>query len=243
MPSSPRFDLIDRSGQVRRPTGADLRAELRGAFKRLSARPDPSGLPRGDGTAVLVIPGFGEGDLPLRSLRRWLDALGYHAHGWGIGLNFGPTAGIFDRMLARLDALYAESGRPVVLVGISMGGVFARVLGHARPHAIARIVTIASPFRLPVRSSIERLYMMLEPFHAPLPDWVAAALHTPPPVPTTAFYSRDDGIVPWECCIDEPASGRENIEVDGGHIVMPSNPRTLHHLAHTLAMPPRRPNG
>lgn len=235
MDGARRLELIDRSGVVRRPTGAELRAEIRGVLQRLSIRPDPAGLPRGDGSHVLVIPGFCEGDLALRRFRRWLDGLGYRSHGWGMGPNFGPTRGLFDRILSQFDAIHAASGRPIHVVGISMGGVFARVIGHARPDAVARIVTLASPFRIPVRSSIERLYMLMQPIHGPLPDWVVEALKSPPPVPTTAFYTRDDGIVPWECCIDEPGPDRENIEVAGGHIVMPSNPAVLRGLAEVLA--------
>ena len=235
MGTATKLELIDRSGRVRPPPRAALGAELRGLLRRGMPRPDPAGLPLGDGAPVLVIPGFGEGDLMLRPFRRWLDDLNYFAHGWGQGPNIGPKPRVFERLLARLDEIHARFDRPVILIGISLGGVFARVLAHARPNAVAQVVTLASPFRLPARSSIELLYQALTPLHAPLPPWVQTALLRPPPVRTTAFYTRNDGIVPWQCCLDEPGEGRENVEVTCGHLLMPSNPIVLRLVAERIA--------
>jgi len=60
----------------------------------------------------------------------------------------------------------------------------------------------------------------------------------PPPVPTLAIYTRRDGIVAWESCLDRPAPGRENVAIDGAHSSMLSNPRALRVIAERLALPP-----
>src|SRR5437868_14457993 len=59
--------------------------------------------PRGDGHAVLVLPGLAAGDASTRLLRRLLADLGYAAQGWGLGRNLGPRAGVREAMLERLD--------------------------------------------------------------------------------------------------------------------------------------------
>ena len=89
--------------------------------------------PRGDGHAVLVLPGLMASDASTRLLRRYLAGRGYDVHGWGQGRNLGPREGVEGRMVATLTALHQRSGGKVSLVGQSLGGVYARLLaaGHA----------------------------------------------------------------------------------------------------------------
>ena len=48
--------------------------------------------PRGDGHAVIVLPGLGGGDSSTIPLRWFLDRLGYRTAGWGLGTNRGFSA-------------------------------------------------------------------------------------------------------------------------------------------------------
>jgi hypothetical protein len=82
--------------------------------------------PRGDGHPVLVLPGLIANDTSTAFLRAYLGGLGYAVHGWGLGRNLGMKPGLEGRMLGRLQALQAEHGRKVSVIGWSLGGVYAR---------------------------------------------------------------------------------------------------------------------
>src|ERR1019366_7023816 len=87
--------------------------------------------PHGDGHAILVLPGLLAEDGSTATMRRYLRSLGYAVHGWKLGRNLGPTPAILSGMTARLEALHRASGRPVSLVGWSLGGIFARELSRS----------------------------------------------------------------------------------------------------------------
>jgi len=58
------------------------------------------------------------------------------------------------------------------------------------------------------------------------------------PVPATAIYSRTDGIVAWETCVEEEASDiNENVEVFGSHSGLGFNVQVLGVIAERLAQP------
>lgn len=198
--------------------------------------------PRGDGAPVLVLPGFTAGDRSTGLLRRYLERLGYDAHAWKLGRNFGPKAigREGERLVARLSEIFAASGRKVNLVGWSLGGIMARELARAAPEMTRQVISLGSPFTGdPHATRPAKLYRRLtgdalqgEALEIRLRESVK-----PLPVPTAAIYSRGDGIVPWENCI-EPAHARsENIEVRGSHCGMGFNPAVLYAVADRLAVP------
>jgi hypothetical protein len=59
----------------------------------------------------------------------------------------------------------------------------------------------------------------------------------PPPVPATSIYSRSDGIVAWQCCLEPQAPHTENIEVDSSHGGLIAHPEALLAIAERLAQP------
>ena len=57
-------------------------------------------------------------------------------------------------------------------------------------------------------------------------------------VPSTSVYSRLDGIVSWQACM-EPETGRhQNVEVRCSHVGFGVDPATLWLIADRLAVPP-----
>jgi len=98
--------------------------------------------PRGDGHPVLVLPGLVATDMSTKLLRRYLQSRGYDAQGWGLGRNLGPRGGIEDGMVRKLEAMQAESGRKVSLIGWSLGGVYARLLASSRPELVRSVTTL-----------------------------------------------------------------------------------------------------
>ena len=58
-----------------------------------------------------------------------------------------------------------------------------------------------------------------------------------PPVPSTAIYSRSDGVVHWTTCLEYEGEQAENVEVVGSHSGMAFNPTVLSVIADRLAQP------
>src|SRR5690348_5320223 len=89
--------------------------------------------PRGDGHGVLVLPGLLASDVSTAVLRRFLRRLGYDAAGWDLGRNRGPTDQVVEELPKVLSALAKRTGRPVSLIGWSLGGIYARELARRDP--------------------------------------------------------------------------------------------------------------
>jgi pimeloyl-ACP methyl ester carboxylesterase len=150
--------------------------------------------PRGpvDGPPALVIPGFLANDRTAMELRRSLARDGWRVHGWGMGLNRGAKADTLHRLRERLDEIW--DGRPILVVGWSLGGLFARELAREEPNRVRAVVTLGSPFSgSPRQNNVWRLY-----------EWVAGhSVDDPPvphsadkpPVPTLALWSSEDGLI------------------------------------------------
>ena len=197
--------------------------------------------PRGDGHTVLVLPGFLADNRSTLVLRNYLGSLGYHTYGWGLGRNVGPTQEILEGMRVLVERLCTSSGSAVSVVGWSLGGMFARGLGHERAECIRDIVTLGSPFRSdqPIGSHAARSFARFAPLpvpHTELPDIAAARGQLPMPV--TAVYTKGDGVVAWQTCLQDDGIRRENVEVPGSHCGLGHNPAALWVVADRLARAP-----
>ncbi len=184
---------------------------------------------------VLVLPGLARGDGQTRGMRRHLAALGFDARGWGLGVDIGPTGRLLDGLLALLEAT-AETGGPVNLVGLSMGGLFARWMAQRRPALVRRVVTVCSPFRSPLDSFFLPLRRVAPLWPCDLVHFIEAVGRRPP-VPTTCLYTVTDGTVAWRSCLD-PETPADCLEFAGVHVTMASNPAVWSLLAERLARPP-----
>ena len=194
--------------------------------------------PPGDGHPVLVLPGLVASDASTKLLRGFLARRGYDVHGWGLGRNYGPRAGVEEAMLATIDRLHVESGRKISLVGQSLGGAYARMLAVQRPDAVRSVITLGSPVgRHPRASNAWRIYQFTSGETSVNPQrWQQVT--QPPQVPTTAIYSRSDGVVAWQTSIESSGQPQtENIEVVSSHIGMAVHPAVLFAVADRLAQP------
>ena len=193
--------------------------------------------PRGDGHPVLVLPGLAQSDLSTRPLRSFLGDRGYIACPWSLGLNNGNSRVLDDHLVARLHDLHAQHGRRVSIVGWSMGGLFARALACRAPSAVRQVITLGSPFTgNPKASNAWRLYEAMSGDRAGDPA-IAARFQAQLSVPTTSIYSRRDGVVAWQCCLNEAGSQVENIEVTSSHLGLGHHPAVLYAIADRLAQP------
>jgi pimeloyl-ACP methyl ester carboxylesterase len=208
----------DRSAPVheRRPAPWLALSEAPRAFAEfgwftVAAGPLLAGAPRGDGHRVLVLPGFLADDRSTRPMRWFLRQLGYWVSGWRVGRNLGPTDRIIDGVLGRFERLSAD-GAPISLVGWSLGGIYARELARRSPDAVRQVITLGSPIGVADRAA-------------------------PVPVPSTAIYTRADGIVAWRSARQLPGARAESIEVPGSHCGLGHNPSVLRIIAERLAQP------
>jgi pimeloyl-ACP methyl ester carboxylesterase len=196
--------------------------------------------PRGDGHAVIVFPGLATTDATMWPLRTFLAERGWAPHGWEMRFNLGPRAGVIERCIERVRRVRRDSGRKVSLVGWSLGGVYAREIAKLLPRDVRCVVTIGSPFTGPPRANhVWRLYELASG-HKLGEEERLAPLREPPPVPTTSVFSRNDGIVAWQCCVQQAGRRAESIELAASHLGMSWHPATWYAVADRLAQDPRR---
>jgi len=194
--------------------------------------------PAGDGHSVLVLPGLLADDLSTGTLRAYLTRLGYRACGWGLGRNLGPTDAVITGMPKLLGVL-ATNG-PVSIIGWSLGGVYARELARDHPAIVRQVITLGSPFAMvdTRQSRADGAFRRRSKLHvdpARLPS--RERMRQPVPVPSTAIYSRTDGIVDWHACVDPADATHQNIEVRCGHLGFGVDAATLWAIADRLALP------
>ena len=148
-------------------------------------------------------------------LRRALAEAGFRVHPWRLGLNRGATADIIDRLRHSLDLVGDE--RPVLLVGWSLGGVFARELARAMPERVRAVATLGSPFSGDPRlNNVWRLYEWVAGH--PVDDPPIPRIEAKPPVPTLAIWSRRDGIVAAEAARGKPEESDKSVEIGSSHM-------------------------
>jgi pimeloyl-ACP methyl ester carboxylesterase len=228
---------------VRAPHALMLMLEWRAPWEyaaMLAALPWLKRLPRGDGHPVIVYPGLGAADLTTAPLRSFLQDLGYSAYPWKQGFNFGPRRGVLDVVRQHLKRIHERHGHKVSLIGWSLGGLYARELAKEMPQRVRCVITLGSPFAgHPRATNAWRFYEMVSGQNVHDPALIAQ-LRSTPPVPTTSIYSKTDGIVAWQCSLNQDAPRAENIEVHASHIGMGMNPLALYAIADRLRQDPKR---
>ncbi len=192
---------------------------------------------QGDGHPVLVLPGFMASDTSTAPLRKFIDRLGYNAYGWELGRNYGRLQ-FLEAMMAKVDELHEEYGQKVSLIGWSLGGVYARQVAKEKSDKIRQVITLGSPFRGITRpNNATWIYNMLPGNKriVKLDPILLEDLPLPAPLPTTAIYTKEDGIVPWEVCLEEEEDHiHQNIQVRGSHLGLGVNPSVLTIIADRL---------
>jgi triacylglycerol lipase len=214
-----------------------------GASRRTAWLASPGGPP------VLLVPGFLAGDRSLDALAGHLAAAGHRPHPAGISRNVDCSERTVARLVARLDAVAAEHGGPVAIVGHSRGGLLARVVAHRRPDLVSGIVALATPQRDPFAvhplllaqgvalgaaaalglPGVLRYSCSVGRCCSRFRAEVAAPL--PAGVDYLSLYSRRDGIVDWRACLDP---GGRHVELVSTHCGMAADRTALHVVSQAL---------
>jgi len=208
-------------------------AEL-AAFKRVRADLIRE-LPHWPTRAVVVLPGFMSSDWATAPLRGCLSAVGHKVSGWGRGRNFGLRPGVFEALEARFLERVAEAGKPVALIGWSLGGLYAVELARRYPEATQQVITLGSPVSGQLTANnVWKLYERLagHSIDAPPIDWEPGAL---PSMNFTAIAAAGDGVVHPEAARARHGPLVENLVVPGSHTGLGWNPHAIRIIADRLA--------
>ena len=201
--------------------------------------------PEGDNHPVMVLPGFLASDISTKPIRAFLKFKGYQTYGWGLGRNLGTeiVGGenvISDALLNRVIELSIKHDKKVSLVGWSLGGILAREVARLLPDFVRQVITLGSPFNGPGGSvpMVAKLFDMINGDIVNVNPQVLAGMLTLPPVPTSAIYSRTDGVAHWQACVNRKigvTDQAENIEVKGSHTGLGHNHQVFRIVANRLA--------
>lgn len=245
--SDEEYNIFTGNEEVKRPSKLLFLSELSRATMGLGAYvmsfPWLQLLPQGDGHPVMVIPGFMTTDRTTAPLRFFLKSRNYVPYRWKLGRNLANFMEIEELVYERLLELKAKHGCKVSIVGWSLGGVYAREIARRHPDAVRQVITLGSPFGgITGENNIEWIFELVTGRSVTdvghIPAEIVASIPKPIPVPTTAIYSKTDGVVAWQHCMEKTEGPiTENVEVIGSHIGLGHNPAVLACVAERLSQP------
>lgn len=214
---------------------------------------------------VVVLPGFGAGDASTKPMRSWLNRRGFDAEGWSLGRNLAglDLKGDFsdlvaewnvdfsaehngevsvpllvDRVIERVSTRARETGRPISLIGWSLGGYLAREAARDLPDTVERVITLGSPIvggpkYTAAADAFRRRGQDLDWIEQAIADREVRPIHQP----ITAIVSRTDAVVSRDAAIDRYSDRVEHIEVNAAHLGLAFNPTIWRHVLAALRAP------
>jgi triacylglycerol lipase len=187
--------------------------------------------------SILLIPGFMAGDASLYPFANWLRARGHQVYFSGILANTDCPRRAVDRLGRILTELSVKTKGKLVIMGHSLGGIYARELARRYPTLVDQVILMGSPIH-EAHNHANPFVKMLASLtqrmtgancHCPgyLPDVCGVNGAGPPPgIQETLIYSKRDGVVDWESCI-EAGSRIKAHEVKSTHMGIPYSLDTL----------------
>lgn len=187
--------------------------------KLLFNAPELASLTTRNPRKVMVLPGFGAGDVSTLPIRSYLAFVGHQVSGWDRGLNVQDVQATLFELVTEVEKRTRDQEKPAVLVGWSLGGYLAREVARELPDRIEQVFTLGSPVvGGPKYTQVAAIYRA----QGIDVDWIEAAIREREAVqlktPITAIFSKSDGVVAWRACIDEYSPNVEHIEINASHI-------------------------
>jgi len=233
------------------PIWQELLVGVELAFLRVSPVFWGYGIPAGDGSAVVVVPGFMGTDLYLSQLRSWLRRIGYRPYVSGIGRNNEcPNLLIRRHLNEAIDEACQSTGKKIHLIGHSLGGALARAVAAQVPDRIASVITLGAPIQgvaahgaVMRTAEVVRKQILERNGKGVLRDCYTGACtcafleslkgRFPKSVRQTAIYTKTDGILDWHVC--RTGDPEVDFEVSATHIGLVFSPLAYSLVARRLA--------
>ncbi len=124
-------------------------------------------------------------------------------------------------------------------MGVSLGGMMARLVAQRLPDLVRHVVTVASPYAGDGRATnVWRAFEWItgERLSDPGVRARAAEIARPLPVPATAIWSRSDGLVAGSICHAPDEAGCAAVEVRSSHLAVQLRPEVLRRVAAALSV-------
>lgn len=192
------------------------------------------------GQPVLLIPGLFANDATLMPLAAALRRLGYRAETWGCGMNKAQHQLMMQIIVQKVRTLHHATGMPVVIIGHSLGGLYAVCAAHTcGAKRVRSVITIGSPVNLNPAAVSERTREgLLRVSGKSLEAHLAAAglllekvSTLPRDIPVTTIAAQRDTVVGVDSCgYRDVAPGNRHtalIVSEPAHHGMPFHPLTL----------------
>ena len=199
---------------------------------------------RDDWRPILLIPGFMAGDASLSPLGARLRSQGHRVFYAGIWMNADCPAKTLGRLRDRVHQISLQTGRKVVIIGHSLGGLYARELARMESDLVEQVFLLGSPVRHTPENTtpyLRPLVAAIRLIHRECMEGLSQSCKTcglglsdtPPDVPETCVYTKSDGVVEWHSCIEDGPKV-ECVEVDSSHCGIPLNPKTWQAISSRL---------
>jgi hypothetical protein len=170
---------------------------------------------------VVILPGLGASDRSTRSIRSFLRKSGLWVYGWKQGYNHGRVGKLLPGIINHIISVSRKHKQPVILIGWSLGGLIAREVTRQIPEHIKAVCCMGSPLTGGPKNT---LYASLYKRMGHDMEQTALIIHkresVPLVVPSHILYSKRDGIVHWEACLDQHNAHTTHQEVRTPHFSM-----------------------
>ena len=226
--------------QFSKPSLFDILREVRAPFEFASVALHFHALrqaPRGNGRAVLLVPGYLADDHSMRPLGAYLKYLNYDVYYTELGRNMGKVNADMMRLGDRVESVsQSVGGEKVTLIGWSLGGVLTREVARLFPDVVQEVLTLGTPIvGGPKFTSVGKRYAKrnnidLDEFELDVHQRNSIGLTQP----VTSIYSKSDGVVAWQASVDIYNHQATNIEVNGSHMGLGVNPKVWLTIADVL---------
>src|SRR5260370_5075910 len=147
---------------------------------------------RENARSVLLIPGFLAGDPVLYPFSHWLRVCGHRVFFPGILTNIDCPRHAIERLSRILSDFSDQAQDKLVVIGHSLGGIYARELARRFPDRVERVILLGAPIKEPLKHSN---------------PYVLAIASLPPPGPESNLRCGDELATACGVHQVEPAPG------------------------------------
>ena len=185
---------------------------------------------------ILLCPGYCTGPSIMFSLAAVCRAAGFDTRDWGLGINTGAMQRGIRGLRRNVRRHHEESGRPVILLGWSLGGYFAREVARDCPECVEQVITLGTPVVGGPKFTTVGFWLKWRGHDVDaVAEQTLRRYRVPLQVPVTAFFSKRDGIVRWEATQDHWSRQVRQVEIDCAHMAMPFAVEVLEQISELLA--------